>query len=66
MSELRSCFLHGDYTGKDDCPTCKAARAKTAMACTCGSLTGKHDADCESIPEEVRAQWEAMHDEGGR
>lgn len=22
MSETRSCFLHGDYTGKDRCPGC--------------------------------------------
>lgn len=22
-TETRSCFLHGDYTGKDECPGCK-------------------------------------------
>lgn len=25
MTELRSCFLHGDYVG-DDCPGCKRVR----------------------------------------
>lgn len=26
MAETRSCFLHGDYTGKDECSKCKARR----------------------------------------
>jgi hypothetical protein len=25
MNELRSCFIHGDYTGKDQCPGCQPA-----------------------------------------
>jgi hypothetical protein len=24
MTEQRSCFIHGDYTGKDACPGCAA------------------------------------------
>lgn len=25
MTETRSCFLHGDYTEKDECPGCASA-----------------------------------------
>lgn len=32
-------------------------------ACTCGSLTGLHDCDCEQIPEVVREAWSESVDE---
>lgn len=31
----------------------------TSPSCSCGSLTGKHDADCELLPVGVRVEWEA-------
>lgn len=31
-----------------------------AYSCLCGSLTGKHDDDCEPIAADVREAWESL------
>lgn len=37
-------------------------RTAELESCTCGSLTGVHDGDCERIPASVREAWEDSHD----
>jgi hypothetical protein len=45
--ELRSCFLHGDYTGKDECPGCVPASSEARAPQT----DETHERSCPKHPD---------------